>query len=195
MNPHIIIFNAINRSLDCFKALQCRQTYCLLSVINYTNGLIIASWLFSSFGGALEAMYCASSCLFGIALAGLYMNRAMLMVPDVLYKVVLSLCALIYAIQEVDALGDVAVCRLLLVNYVLFQTLSTIHLEMQQLVQTRPPPNYDQLSELKICRASACDSSKVVMSEPVDEPARPETPPPSYELAVKTLKCSKAESH
>ncbi|KAK5965251.1 hypothetical protein GCK32_013007 [Trichostrongylus colubriformis] len=201
MNSHLFMLNTINRSVDWLRLLQCRRAYCLLSVTNYTNGLIIASWLFSSYGLALDLLFCLSSCLFGIAITGLYLNRPIAMIPDVTYKILISLCALFYGIHEADGAVDNAVYRLTLIciavvlqfteNYVLFQSLSAIHLQSQQLVQRRPPPSYDQLYIVELCQHSGpCTTAKLTVLERIDEQTRPETPPPCYELAIETLKSS-----
>ncbi|KAK6013477.1 hypothetical protein OSTOST_21207 [Ostertagia ostertagi] len=196
MNPHLIMLTMFSRFLDWLALLQCRRTYCLLSVTNYTNGLIIVSWLFGTYGLALDLMYCASSCMFGIAITGLYLNCITLMVPDMIYKILVSLCALFYGIHEADAGAENAVYRLTLVlvavvlqfveNYVLFQSLSAIHLQAQQLVQRRPPPTYSQLYIVELCQSSgSCATAKITMIQAGDEPnSSQKRPPPCYELAI-----------
>ncbi|KAK6059037.1 hypothetical protein COOONC_03334 [Cooperia oncophora] len=204
MNPHLFLLATTNRCIEWLRLLHCRRTYCLLSVINYTNGLIIASWLFGAYSLTLDLLYCASSCMFGIAITGLYFNCTILVVPDVMYKILISICALFYSIHEADTAVENALYRLALVlvavvlqfteNYVLFQSLSAIHLQSQQLVQRRPPPSYDQLYIVELCHHSgSCTTAKIMMSEHVDEEARPETPPPCYELAVEALKSSRSQ--
>ncbi|ETN85611.1 hypothetical protein NECAME_06314 [Necator americanus] len=201
MNPHVIMLAIVSHVIEWFRLLQCRRAYCLLSVVNYTNGLIIASWLFGAHGDVLDLLYCIASCLFGIAVTALYLNTPLLMIPDVIYKMTISFCALFYAIQELDTGADGAPCHLLLVvaavvlqfteNYVLFLSLSAKQLEMQQLVQRQPPPNYDQLSVLERCQQSGLRvTAKLTQLQQTNEITRPETPPPCYELAVEALKAS-----
>ncbi|EYC24892.1 hypothetical protein Y032_0013g2161 [Ancylostoma ceylanicum] len=204
MNPHVFMLATAGRVVDALRLLQCRRAYCLLSVVNYTNGLIIVSWLFAAYGDVIDLLYCVASCLFGIAITALYLNRPLLMVPDVVYKVTVSFCALFYSIQEADTGLQGAVCRLLLViaavalqfteNYVLFLSLSAIHLEMQHLVQRRPPPTYDQLSALELCQQDGpCTTAKIIVFAQVPEVTRPETPPPCYELAVESLRSARQQ--
>ncbi|KHJ88017.1 hypothetical protein OESDEN_12193 [Oesophagostomum dentatum] len=154
----------------------------------------------------LNVLYCVASCLFGIAITALYMNRPLLMVPDVIYKVTVSFCGLFFAIQEADTGIDGGVSRLALVvvavvlqfaeNYVLFLSLSAIQMEVQQLVQHRPPPTYDQLSILELgLQTGPCTRAKIVVFQPAPAAAtRPETPPPCYELAVEKLRMAQANS-
>ncbi|PIO61205.1 hypothetical protein TELCIR_17278 [Teladorsagia circumcincta] len=112
--------------------------------------------------------------MFGIAITGLYLNCITLMVPDMIYKILVSLCALFYGIHEADAGVENAVYRLSLIlvavilqfaeNYVLFQSLSATHLQAQQLVQRRPPPTYSQLYIVELCHPPASVCQKNVVS-------------------------------
>nr|CDJ89340.1 Protein C17G10.7 [Haemonchus contortus] len=205
MNPHFIIIEVINRCNAWLEEIQCRHTYCLLSVINYTNGLIIATWLFGSFGLVLDLIYCSASCMFGIAITGLYLNHPILMLPDGVHKIVMTLCALFYSLHETDIGAESAEFRLVLViiavflqfaeNYVLFQLLSAKHQQSDQGAHSSPPPTYDQLWVVEVCQQSrSCPVTKTVMSKEVNEEARPETPPPCYELAVMALSTSQSQN-
>ncbi|VDO48016.1 unnamed protein product [Haemonchus placei] len=132
--------------------------------------------------------------MFGIAITGLYLNHPILMLPDGVHKIVMSLCALFYSLHETDIGNENAEFRLVLViiavflqfaeNYVLFQLLSAKHQQPDQGAQSSPPPTYDQLWVVEVCQQSrSCPVTKTVMSKQVNEEARPETPPPCYELA------------
>ncbi|KJH49828.1 hypothetical protein DICVIV_04012 [Dictyocaulus viviparus] len=199
MNLHVLRFAAVTRFIDLMNWFKCRRSYCLLSVGNYTSGLIIVTWLISDYGDVLDALYCISSCLFGIAITGLYLYRPLFMLPDIIYKAAVSFCALFYSIQETDATGQKAVSHLILVmlavgllfieNYLLLQLWSSKQLESQRLAQRRPPPpTYDQLSTLELChQTGSCPMPDVKYSDDVN---RPETPPPCYELAVAVLRLS-----
>ncbi|CAJ0598030.1 unnamed protein product [Cylicocyclus nassatus] len=203
MNPHVVGVTIFSRCVECLHLLQCRRSYCLLSVVNYTADLLIVSWLFDGYDEVVDLLYCIASCLFGIAITSLYLNRPLLMLPDVIYKITVSFCSLFFAIEEVDSGLKGSMYRLLFVlcavlmqffeNYVLFMALSSKQLEQQRLIQNRPPPAYEQLSAMNLMQRTGepCTSKPVVPDEM--KKGRPETPPPCYEIAMETLKTSKKD--
>uniref|UniRef100_A0A1I7X250 Secreted protein n=1 Tax=Heterorhabditis bacteriophora TaxID=37862 RepID=A0A1I7X250_HETBA len=72
--------------------------------------------MFSQLDLLVEVLFCLSSCLIGISLTALYIKLPPLMLPDKCYKVILSMCALFYSIQDVDTGLEMSGWRLIWVS-------------------------------------------------------------------------------
>lgn len=177
---------------------ETRRAYCAISLINYSADLILISWMFSKQPIFLDVLFCISSALIGISITGLYLKRPAVMLPDVLYKVVVSACALFNAILDADVGASGAGPRLLMVfiallshiyeNYFLFNAISAFYREQEGVENRRPPPSYNLFAKSvpkqpqnQKPNASNTDAEN---GASCSNEERCSTPPPSYEFAM-----------
>ncbi|CAD6187904.1 unnamed protein product [Caenorhabditis auriculariae] len=193
MNPQLLFYRAGHRFMRYRQHLKTRRAYCMLSLVNYTAGLIIASWLFYNYPFVLDILFCISSALIGISITALYLSRPLCMLPDIFYKMSLVTMGLFFGFVESESMRPESFINLALValavlsqvyeNYFLFNAIATLLREKAGLRQSGPPPTY---------RLFATDQSKWL--SPGDASSRPSTPPPSYADAVEMLR-QNARSH
>ncbi|CAR99221.1 Protein CBG26490 [Caenorhabditis briggsae] len=151
-----------NSSFSMNEMIWTRRAYCAISLLNYSADLILISWMFSQQPVFLDVLFCISSALIGISITGLYLKRPSVMLPDVIYKVVVSACALFNAILEADNGTSGAAPRLLMVfiallshiyeNYFLFNAIAAFYREQEGVENRRPPPSYNLFAKSRKLR-------------------------------------------
>uniref|UniRef100_A0A1I7T3F3 Uncharacterized protein n=1 Tax=Caenorhabditis tropicalis TaxID=1561998 RepID=A0A1I7T3F3_9PELO len=133
------------------------------------------------------------------------------MLPDVLYKVIVSACALFNAILDADNGTSGAAPRLLMVfiallshiyeNYFLFNAIAAFYREQEGVENRRPPPSYNLFAK-SLPKPSDRDTSSTKCSSQTSEndvenggastsnqqEERCSTPPPTYEFAIEKMK-------
>ncbi|PIC38251.1 hypothetical protein B9Z55_010320 [Caenorhabditis nigoni] len=203
-----LVFHRIWQKLHCWsRHLKTRRAYCAISLLNYSADLILISWMFSQQPVFLDVLFCISSALIGISITGLYLKRPSVMLPDVIYKVVVSACALFNAILDADNGTSGAAPRLLMVfiallshiyeNYFLFNAIAAFYREQEGVENRRPPPSYNLFAkslpkptELHTpTSAQKCNTSQSnEMENGASTSSASEEPPPTYEFAMEKIK-------
>ncbi|CAL2037196.1 unnamed protein product [Caenorhabditis brenneri] len=204
-----LTFHKIWQKLHCWsRHLKTRRAYCAISLLNYSADLILISWMFSKQPIFLDILFCISSALIGISITGLYLKRPSVMLPDVLYKVIVSACALFNAILDADNGTSGAAPRLLMVfiallshiyeNYFLFNAIAAFYREQEGIENRRPPPSYNLFaksipkpsstipSQSKCTNENDVENGASTSDNPNNE--RCSTPPPTYEFAMEKMK-------
>ncbi|CAI2347611.1 unnamed protein product [Caenorhabditis sp. 36 PRJEB53466] len=194
-----LAFHRICQQLHLWsRHFKTRRAYCAISLLNYSADLILISWMFSRQPVFLDVLFCVSSALIGISITGLYLKRPSVMLPDVLYKVIVSACALFNAILDADNGTSGAAPRLCMVsvallshiyeNYFLFNAIAAFYREQEGVENSRPPPSYNLFAK------SAPKASNVSLrkcenaAESVENGKSEEPPPPTYEFAMEKIR-------
>ncbi|KAF1761589.1 hypothetical protein GCK72_009845 [Caenorhabditis remanei] len=151
----------------------------------------------------LDVLFCISSALIGISITGLYLKRPSVMLPDVLYKVVVSACALFNAILDADNGTSGSAPRLLMVfiallshiyeNYFLFNAIAAFYRDQDGVENRRPPPSYNLFAKClpkpsdmtRQSSAPKCSENDVENGASTSES---DEPPPTYEFAMEKIK-------
>ncbi|CAI5445958.1 unnamed protein product [Caenorhabditis angaria] len=194
---------------DFSRHFKTRRAYCAVSLINYSVDLILISWMFVKSPIFLDVLFCVTSALIGISITGLYLKRPSVMLPDILYKIIVSGCALFNAILDVENETTGSSIRLLMVliallshfyeNYFLFNAISALYREQDGLDSSRPPPSYNLFA--KSAPIPQANARKTVEVKPIEieegrggeeaeeeQPRCSTPPPPSYEFAMERIK-------